>query len=58
MNSARLFSRMIKLSGLSLALFALASCSSSPTREIAGDGGEYSPVEKTHNKRFIKGDNF
>ncbi len=62
MNSAINFSRMIKLSVVTLSLLVLASCASSsstPNREVAGSSNEdYKTVEKTHNKRFIKGDNF
>lgn len=61
MISANIFSRMIKLSVVTLSLLALASCAT-PNREVAGSSegykDEYKSVEKTHNKRFIKGDNF
>jgi hypothetical protein len=59
MISANIFSRMIKLSVVTLSLLVLASCASSPSREVAGSSNDdYKTVEKTHNKRFIKGDNF
>ena len=59
MISTNTFSKMIKLSVVTLSLLVLASCASSPNREVAGSSIEdYKTVEKTHNKRFIKGDNF
>ena len=61
MISTNTFSRLIKLSVVTLSLLVLASCASSsstPNREVAGGSEDYKSVEKTHNKRFIKGDNF
>ncbi len=58
MESVNVLSKMIKLSIALAFLSVLASCSSTEGRNVAGSVDDYRSVEKTHNKRFIKGDNF